>query len=217
MRFTPAERAALVARVDDSPFASLAHWCRLAVNDAAGSGDLRPGMPVFSEEDVRELSRLCAALNERAAASNRAGAVLSGSMLAVSRVGAFAAALAAEHEPVGPAEPRGRRRELVNLRATVEEHDLWRVASLSAGFPRASAWCRDVLLGASGRTAGRAVTASVLEARRQLAGAVVNAAQLASLASLAGEQGGALAEDLDRAGAALALALQAAHRLGATR
>ena len=103
---------------------------------------------------------------------------------------------------------------MVNLRATEEEHERWTEASIGAGFPRVSAWCRDVLLGASGRTAGRAVTASVLEARRQLAGAVANAAQLASLA---GRGGGPLAEDLDRAASSLVRVLQAAHRLGAVR
>ncbi|MGK9274543.1 hypothetical protein KXR83_26475 [Williamsia muralis] len=145
--------------------------------DAISTGNLRPGMPAVSDSDLKRLVDACARLNQCAFDSNRLAAVAAGSIRALIEVVALAENLAADSSSF-VLSSGGPRTELVNVRVSDSEVQQWSESASRVGFERVSAWARDVVLGVAGYVSDRRATDSVMDARRQLSGAINNAAQL---------------------------------------
>ena len=160
---------------------TLAHWCRGQVSDAISSGNLRPGMPAVAASDLDRLVKACGRLNRCAFESNRLAAVAAGSVRALIEVATLAETLAPDVRAAAISEGEPKTK-LVNVRVSDVEARHWLESSTRAGFDRVSAWARDVVLGVAGYVSERPATDSVVDARRQLAGAINNAAQLHALA-----------------------------------
>lgn len=189
VRFAPAEHQQLLVLVHREPLRdsrgrvrrSLAHWCRAALTRAVLSDDLRPGMPVVDTDDLASLSENCRRLNDRAYETNSRYRVVSGSLAALEAVCSSAeAALPSVDRSAGTVSEK--RTQLVNIWVSDDDYALWHQAAREARYSRVSAWSWDVLVGRAGYIRQRRATASVLETRRQLAGAINNVAQLQAIA-----------------------------------
>lgn len=189
VRFAPNEherlRALLVAApvLDERgrPLRSLAYWCRVALTRAVLSDQLRPGMPTVTDAGVARIEDVCAMLNQRAFESNGVRQVVAGSLSALDAViGAAAELVPSVVESVAASDEL--RVHLVNVRVSDDDYRLWLLAAREVHFTRVSAWAWDVLVGIAGYVHHRKATVAVVEIRRQLAGAINNAAQLQAVA-----------------------------------
>lgn len=189
VRFAPTEHERLRALLASSPvldergrpLRSLAYWCRVALTRAVLSDQLRPGMPTVTDAGVSQIEGVCAVLNERAYESNGVRQVVAGSLSALDAV----IGTASELVPVAVESVAGSdelRVHLVNVRVSDDDYQLWLLAAREVQFTRVSAWAWDVLVGIAGYVHHRKATVAVMLVRRQLAGAINNAAQLQAVA-----------------------------------
>lgn len=189
VRFAPAEHQQLLVLVHREPLRdsrgrlrrSLAHWCRAALTRAVLSDDLRPGMPFVETDDLEALAESCRRLNDRAYETNSRYRVVAGSLAALEAVCSLAeTALPSVDRSAGIV--RENRTQLVNIWVSDDDYALWQQATQETRYSRVSSWSWDVLVGRAGYIRHRRATASVLEARRQLAGAINNVAQVQAIA-----------------------------------
>ena len=190
VRFAPAEHEQLLVLVRRDPLRdgrgrtrrSLAHWCRAAITRAVLTDDLRPGMPRVSDGDVAVLAEVCQVLNDHAYDTNSGYRVVAGSLDALAAVCETADRLLPATD-LESSIVTDNRTHLVNIRVSDDDYALWEQASREAQFTRVSAWSWDVLVGLGGYVRSRRATPSVTAVRRQLAGAINNAAQLQAVAA----------------------------------
>ena len=138
-------------------------------------------MPFVETDDLEVLSESCQRLNDRAYETNSRYRVVAGSLAALEAVCSLAeTALPSVDRSAGIV--RENRTQLVNIWVSDDDYALWQQAAREAQYSRVSSWAWDVLVGRAGYIRQRRATASVLEARRQLAGAINNVAQLQAIA-----------------------------------
>ena len=191
VRFAATEHARLtVLRVSEPvrdergrALRSLAHWCRVAVTRAVLTDTLRPGMPAVSNNQVEAIARACAVLNGRALDTNRAQRVVADSLASLDAVVRLLTDALPPITETVPAPSHEARDHLVNIWVSADDHGLWTRSAHEVGFPRASAWAWDVLVGVGGFVRHRVATDSVVAVRRQIAGAINNAAQMQAVAA----------------------------------
>ena len=191
VRFALTEHARLLALRDAEPvrdergraLRSLAHWCRVAVTRAVLTDTLRPGMPAVSPGQVEAITRACSVLNDRAFETNRVQHVVADSLASLDVVVRLVTdALPPIAEAVTAPNDEARN-QLVNIWVSSDDHGLWTRSAHEVGFSRASGWAWDVLVGVGGFVRHRVATDSVVMVRRQIAGAINNAAQLQAVAT----------------------------------
>lgn len=189
VRFAPSEHTRLAALRADAPLLdergrplrSLAYWCRVALTRAVLSDQMRPGMPTVTGVGVDRIEAACAVLNERAYETNAVRQVVAGSLDALDAVVGAAVELAPAVVETAIATDE-LRVKLVNVRVSDDDYQLWSLAAREVQFTRVSAWAWDVLVGIAGYVHNRKATVEVATVRRQLAGAINNAAQLQAVA-----------------------------------
>jgi len=193
LRLEPGEHAAWTAACASSPWRSLAHWCREVITDALGRSEglaVRSQLAVVSGADGERFAGLCAGLNADTWMSHRLGRVLPTTLTVAGEIGdaadwvmlrsAVAGWTGTERGVVRPARSR-----LVNVRLSAGELAGWEGAATAAGHARCSGWARAMiahLVGYDLPPEPVTVPTEYVGLRKNLAGAVGNLAQLASLA-----------------------------------
>lgn len=219
VRFSDSEYARIGALRDASPVVddrgrqrkSLALWCRAAVTRSILLDDLRPGLPVVASSDLHRMVVACRKLNDVTRLANVDMQVTITTLSSLELVGRLVTQLLPEVEDQTSTVERERSDHLVNIRVSDDDLAMWKHATRQAGFTRVSSWVTDVLLGIAGYVRTRRADASVVELRRQLAGAINNAAQLQVVAECSDRES---VDAIERSGVTLIEMMAAWNLLG---